>query len=94
MAVQRNRCAGKGDPRMQTDDVNSQLSEVKYPESLRLQLTAFKAHLKEVETVIEVLSNYSPTELDSYKLIEKLLIMKIGQLENQVVKLDEGQGVR
>lgn len=77
---------------MQTDDdVNSQLSRVKYPESLKLQLAAFETHLREVEMVIEVLSKYSPTELDSYKLIEKLLIMKISQLKNQVVKLEEKQ---
>jgi hypothetical protein len=77
---------------MQTgDDVNAELSRVKYPESLKLQLAAFQAHLKEVETVIEVLSKYSPAELDSYKLIEKLLIMKIGQLKSQVAKLDGNQ---
>jgi hypothetical protein len=77
---------------MQTDDeVNSQLAKVKYPESLKLQLAAFQTHLKEVETVMEVLSKYSPTELDSYKLIEKLLIMKIGQLESQVKRLERDQ---
>jgi hypothetical protein len=70
------------------DDANLQLSRVKYPESLKLQLAAFQTHLTEVETVIEVLSKYSPAELDSYKLIEKLLIMKIGQLKNQVAKLE------
>ena len=77
---------------MQTDDdVNTQLSRVKYPESLKLQLAAFEAHLTEVERVIEVLPKYSPAELDSYKLIEKLLIMKIGQLKSQVAKLEGGQ---
>jgi len=77
---------------MQTDDdVNTQLSRVKYPESLKLQLAAFEAHLTEVERVIEVLPKYSPAELDSYKLIEKLLIMKIGQLKSQVAKLEGDQ---
>jgi len=41
--------------------------------------------------VIEVLSKYSSSELDSYKLIEKLLIMKIGQLKSQVAKLEGDQ---
>ena len=74
---------------MQTgDDANLLLSRVKYPESLKLQLAAFQTHLTEVETVIQSLSKYSPTELDSYKLIEKLLIVRIGQLKNQIAKLE------
>jgi hypothetical protein len=75
---------------MQTDDnVSSPLSRVKHPESLKLQLAAFQTHLKEVEEVIQVLAKYSPTELDSYKLIEKLLIVKIGQLKGQIEKMGE-----
>ena len=77
---------------MQTDDnVSSPLSRVKHPESLKLQLAAFQTHLKEVEEVMQVLSKYSPTELDSYKLIEKLLIVKIGQLKGQIEKMGEDE---
>ena len=75
---------------MQTDDnVSSPEPRVKHPESLRLQLAAFQTHLKEIEEVMEVLAKYSPTELDSYKLIEKLLIVKIGQLKGQIEKMGD-----
>jgi CRISPR/Cas system Type II protein with McrA/HNH and RuvC-like nuclease domain len=72
---------------MQTDDdMNLLLSRVRYPESLQLQLVAFQKHLAEVETAIEFLSKYYPSELDSYKLIEKLLIVKIAQLKRRMLK--------
>ena len=76
---------------MQTDeDVNLLLSQARYPESLKLQLDVFQAHLKEVESVLQSLYKYSPTEVDSYLLIRKLIVRKIEQLKKQIAALEEG----
>ena len=63
---------------MQTDDdTNLLLSRTRYPESLKLQFDAFQAHLIEVESVIQSLYEYFPTEVDSFLFIRKLIVAKI-----------------
>ena len=74
---------------MQTDDTNLLLSRVRYPESLKLQLDAFQAHLTEVESVIQSLYKYSPTEVDLFLFIRKLIVAKIEQLKKQIATLEK-----
>ena len=66
------------------DYTNLLLSRVQYPESLKLQLAVFETHLTELRRVMEVLSECSPTELDSYKLIEQLVTSRIEQLKTRL----------
>ena len=75
---------------MQTDDdTNILLSRVRYPESLKLQLNVFQAHLTEVNSVIQSLSRYSPTEVDSFWFIKKLIVAKIKQLKKQIATIEK-----
>ncbi len=58
---------------------------------LYYQLDVFQSHLREVESIIQFLLKYSPTEVDSYRLIEKLIKARIQQLNEQIATLSSTQ---
>lgn len=75
---------------MQADrDENLLLSAVRRTESLRLQLDAFNKHLAEVDSLIEDLTRYAPTELESFWLTRRLITKRIDELQSEINKLAE-----
>jgi hypothetical protein len=70
------------------EDFNLLLSRIRYPDSLKLQLDAFQTHLREVDLLIKSISVSSPTELESYRLIRKLVKEKIEKLKVQISALE------